>query len=81
MKKFFHLNKLNDQKSTVLLNFDYIFKIELSPIESQGALSRVQSQRFHINCISDDGIVLACLDFDTIEEAHHWVLENLEIQL
>jgi hypothetical protein len=81
MKKFFRVDKANSTKSTILLNLDWIFKIELIHSENHEKFSEGQARSFHINCMADDGVVLACLNFDSIEEAHHWVSEHLDIQL
>lgn len=78
MIKFVRIDKAGDTASATLLNLDWVAKIEIFNIANE---TLPENQRCHINFVSDDGFTLSSLYFANGEEAHHWILEHLNVTL
>ena len=76
MSKFICIDSTRDVGRTILLNLNWVARIELTQEDPSSEKNGV-----HVKCLSDDAFALATLYFDSMEAAHQWVSEQLDIRL
>ena len=79
MSKFVRIDKENNPKKAQLLNLDLVASVELSP--QSDLLSSADEKRVYLSCLAHDKTVIATVHFDSVEDAHAWVKQNLGVQL